>query len=250
MYLDLIFAGVVLVFAGFGYWRGALSQILALVSLVAAIFFARDLAARLVLELGIRTDLLLARYVLTIIVGFGIYVVGRIATIAAEKYLFKDRAGLKKSDRFIGMFLGAIKGLAFVVVLAFVGAAVLRSGFVQVKQHPELGASYAVRLLQDVDLVKRLEYVNFLRKLSERHKQLGENRSSPDNDALEALLRKTTFREAMDSNDFQRSLEDLDFDRLSSYKAMADLYEDPKIRALIMGDEGQASAGTPRKQQK
>lgn len=116
---DYAVLGVVAASAALGFWRGVVSEVLALVAWVAAFVAARTWAG----AVGASFDGTVAEPVLRYAVGFLIVLIGVLALFAAGRLLLSAllrAAGLGLADRILGAGFGVARGLLIVLAAVLV----------------------------------------------------------------------------------------------------------------------------------
>ena len=116
---DYAVLGVVAASAALGFWRGAVSEVLALVAWVAAFVAARTWAG----AVGASFDGMVAEPVLRYAAGFLIVLIGMLVLFAAGRLLLSAMlraAGLGLADRILGASFGVARGLLIVLAAVLV----------------------------------------------------------------------------------------------------------------------------------
>jgi membrane protein required for colicin V production len=117
---DYVFLGVLALSAAIGMWRGLVSEVMALIAWVAALFAAwhyNEQAAQVFS--GVIVDPLWRQ-----IAGGAMVVVGVLLLASLVRYLLREllrAAGLGATDRFFGALFGIARGLAIVFVVVLIG---------------------------------------------------------------------------------------------------------------------------------
>ncbi|MBP6008721.1 MAG: CvpA family protein [Rhodoferax sp.] len=145
--LDWIFCAVLLVSVLLGAWRGLVFEVLSLLSwlvaLVAARFFALDMA--LLLPMQGSSDGL--RYAVGFVVVFvAVLLVGSLIAVVSKKLM--TSVGLRPVDRVLGALFGSLRGgLLLLLATAVVHATPLKSAAVW---QESVGAGLAMAVLKAV----------------------------------------------------------------------------------------------------
>jgi len=158
---DLVVAGIVLVSAAVGAWRGLVGEALAMISWVLAIVVAWMFGA----QLGESLFASLKEPALRTLAGYGSLIVIVLAAVALVKLLLRQALkalGLSITDRVLGVVFGLARGLAIVLVL--IAAAGLTSAPKQVwwktasLSAPLETVVLALRPMLPPDIGKRIRY--------------------------------------------------------------------------------------------
>lgn len=117
---DYVFLGVLALSAAVGMWRGLVSEVMAVLAWVAALFAAwryneqaADVFSGLIVEPMWRQ-----------VAGGALVVVGVLVLAALIRYLLREllrAAGLGATDRFFGAMFGVARGLAIAFVVVLIG---------------------------------------------------------------------------------------------------------------------------------
>lgn len=117
---DYAFLGLLAIMTVLGLWRGLVSEVLALVAWVLAIFLARTFAQ----DVGQWLAGWMVDPVGRQVAGFVLIVIAVLLLIAVVRFLLRELlkvAGLGLSDRFLGGCFGLVKGLLIAMVLVTAG---------------------------------------------------------------------------------------------------------------------------------
>ncbi len=108
-----------------GLWRGFIGEVLALVIWACAFWFAWLLGPQLAEQLSDKVPTPSVRIMIAYVLCFvAVLVVGAIVAYILRKLV--EGSGLSGSDRLLGMVFGLLRGLALVVLVVFVSAAMFR----------------------------------------------------------------------------------------------------------------------------
>ncbi|MBL8448110.1 MAG: CvpA family protein [Zoogloeaceae bacterium] len=117
---DYTFLGLLAIMTVLGLWRGLVSEVLALVAWILAIFLARTFAQ----DVGQWLGGLVADPAARQVAGFVLIVIAVLLLIGVVRFLLRELlkvAGLGLSDRFLGGCFGLLKGLLIAMMLVTVG---------------------------------------------------------------------------------------------------------------------------------
>ena len=117
---DFVFHGVLVLSAAVGMWRGFVSEVIAIVAWIAALFaawlYAGEVAGMLagvIAEAGWRH-----------VAAFALVFVGVLLLAAMLRFLLREllkAAGLGPTDRFFGTLFGIVRGVVIALVLVLLG---------------------------------------------------------------------------------------------------------------------------------
>lgn len=117
---DFIFLGLLLVFASLGAWRGLVSEIIALLTWIAALTISWTYTDKVANMLtGV-----IAERVWQQVLAFTLIFIGVLAIAALLRYTLRSllkAAGMGPSDRFFGVLFGLAKGMAIALILVLAG---------------------------------------------------------------------------------------------------------------------------------
>lgn len=117
---DYVFLGILALSAAVGMWRGLVSEVMAVLAWVAALFAAwryNEPAASVFSEM-------IAEPMWRQVAGAALVVVGVLLLAALLRYLLREllrAAGLGATDRFFGALFGVARGLAVACVVVLIG---------------------------------------------------------------------------------------------------------------------------------
>lgn len=116
---DLFLLGMLAVCAGLGFWRGFVSEVLAIAAWVVAIVMARAFSADLA-RLMVFVEAPLLRQV----IAFVVLLIGVLSLSGLIRWALREllrAAGLGVADRFLGASFGVVKGLLIALLLVLAG---------------------------------------------------------------------------------------------------------------------------------
>ncbi len=117
---DYVFLGVLAFSALIGMWRGLVSEVMAVLAWVAALFVAWRYSAQAAQVF----EGLIVEPVWRQVAGGALIVVGVLILVALLRYLLREllrAAGLGPTDRFFGALFGIARGLAVAFVVVLIG---------------------------------------------------------------------------------------------------------------------------------
>ena len=117
--LDFVLLGLLLLFAGLGFWRGLVSEVMAIVAWVAGILVAWLFAPHLATQMSF-----IEAPGLRHVVAFATLLIGVLLVAGILRWVLREllrAAGLGTADRVLGASFGALKGL-LIALLMVLGA--------------------------------------------------------------------------------------------------------------------------------
>ena len=229
-YIVLILIGLA---AAFGLIRGIVSQVMALLGIVAAYFLApgwgRTLGGAVQEQLG--SSRFMADKASILLVGILIYLICRLAGYGFEKTVLNRVKEAKKLNRLGGAGLGAVKAIAFISIIFFFLALVPRQK-VQATV-PKLLKSKTYQLAARYNPMGRQDMLERMRTLRTSVKDPKTGRRLRNDPKIQALLKRHGMKDALGDKRFVKTLEEGDFENLRKFEKVEELMKDDQLVELL-----------------
>ncbi|HLG19809.1 MAG TPA: CvpA family protein [Bdellovibrionota bacterium] len=231
--VDYIVLALIFVSAVFGLIRGVVSQLMALVGLVAAYFLAPDWGRHLggLVQEQLGCTRFMADRASIFLVGVGIYIACRLVGYGIEKLVVERVKEAKNLNRMGGAVLGAVKTMAMIAILFFFTALIPRD-MVRTTV-PKLLDSATYRLAAEYNPMGRQQVIERMRIFRSTVANSSKSERLAHDPEMRKLLTEHGLKNALDDERFVHSLKDGDFEKLRKYEQVEDLMKDEKLVDLL-----------------
>jgi len=231
--IDGIVLGLILLSAIFGLLRGIVSQIMALIGLVAAYFLAAPWSYRVaaVVQTGLGCSRFMAEKASIFLVGVVIYIAFRLAGFGMEKLIVNRVRELWKLNRLGGAVLGAVKSTALIAVvfcfLALVPPSIMGSWF------PKLFESRTYRLAARLNPMANQGWLDQMRRFRSTVVHPKRGLKIRGDQQMGELLARHGLESALNDRRFLEALEQGDYEGLRSNEQLEKLMSDAELTSLL-----------------
>ena len=229
MRLDLFFLALVVLLAVLGLVSGFLSQIVRIVSLVAACFLAAALSPQVkgVLARWMEVDTLLGDALSLVVAWLGCYLVLTLAGKIFVRFLRSSSKSIRFLDRLMGGLLGGAKGLLIVYLLAC-----LLVTFREPAEKTPLAGVLDLKRSQVLDAAARFNVMS-LTSLPDMDKLRDLAGSLGDPDRRKALLADPRMHGLQENRALQQLLEDAEFKKAAAEKKFGEMVQNRNFRQAL-----------------
>jgi len=216
-----------------GFFRGLVSQVMAIAGLIAAFIFAPEGALLISgwVEQHVIASRFMAEKASIFFVGVMIYIVATAIGFLISKLFVNRFQQFKVINRFGGGALGAIKAVIIVAVVLFF-TALLPNDILQ-KWTPNLKNSVSFKIADKINplgekkVLDRMRYFRTIMNSPKKNKRL---RSDPQ---IRKLLSKYKMEDAFKDPRFVKMVEEGDFENLQSNEAVERMMKDDQLVELL-----------------